>query len=90
MNTEKKNKSTGKRILKWVVSILLILIIALFSIPFLFKDKIVEMVSNTINNNVNATVTFTEANLSLLKNFPQASITVTDITVANKAPFLGS
>jgi hypothetical protein len=89
MNTEKKKKSTGKRILKWVVSILLILIIALFSIPFLFKDKIVEMVSNTINNNVNATVTFTEANLSLLKNFPQASITVTDITVANKAPFLG-
>jgi hypothetical protein len=89
MNTEKKNKSTGKRILKWVVSILLILIIALFSIPFLFKDKIVEMVSNTINNNVNAAVTFTEADLSLLKNFPQASITVTDITVANKAPFLG-
>ena len=47
------------------------------------------MVTNTINNNINATVTFKEADLSLLKNFPLASITVNDITVANKAPFVG-
>ncbi|MDD7915988.1 AsmA family protein [Polaribacter ponticola] len=47
------------------------------------------MVANTINNNINATVTFKEADLSLLKNFPLASITVNEINIANKAPFIG-
>ena len=89
MNTEKKKKSTIKKVVKWVVITLLVFIIALFSIPFLFKDKIVQMVANTINNNINATVTFKEADLSLLKNFPLASITVNDINIANKAPFIG-
>ena len=89
MTTEKNKKSIGKRILKWVVSIFLILIIALVSIPFLFKDKIVQMVTNTVNNNINATVTFKETDLSLFTNFPLASLTVSDIAVTNKAPFLG-
>ena len=87
MKTEKKKKSLGKRIAIWTVSILLVLVIGLVSIPFLFKDKIVQMVSNTINNSINATVTFKEADLSLFKNFPLTSITITDIAVTNKAPF---
>ncbi|APZ46896.1 hypothetical protein BW723_11645 [Polaribacter reichenbachii] len=86
---EKKKKSLEKRILKWSLITLLVLIIGLFSIPFLFKDKIVEMVSNTINNNINATVTFKETDLSLFRNFPLASINVNDIVVANKAEFKG-
>ena len=89
MNTEKKKKSIGKRILKWVSIIALLLIIAVVSIPILFKDKIVVMVTNTINNNINATVTFKDADLSLLKNFPLISLTVNDLAVANKAPFVG-
>lgn len=88
MMTNKK-KSLGKRILKWFSIVALVLIIALVSIPYLFKDKIVEMVSNTINNNVNATVTFKDANLSLFKNFPLVSLTVNNLAVANKAPFVG-
>lgn len=89
MDTEKKGKSLIKRILKWGISILLVLIIALVSVPFLFKDKIVQMVTNTINNNINATVTFNESDLSLFKNFPLASLTVSNVSVANKAPFIG-
>ena len=89
MKIEKKKKSTIKKVVKWVVVTLLVFIIALFSIPFLFKDKIVLMVTNTINSNINATVTFKEADLSLLKNFPLANITVNDINIANKAPFVG-
>ena len=89
MSTEKKKKSLVKRIAKWILSIVFVLIIALVAIPFLFKDKIVEMVSNTINNNINATVSFTEVELNLLKNFPLASINISNIAVVNKAPFLG-
>lgn len=89
MNKEKKKKSFGKRIAMWSISILLLVVIGLVSIPFLFKDKIVQMVSNTIHNHINATVTFKEVDVSLFKKFPLASITVADITVLNKAPFLG-
>ena len=88
-NTEKKKKSLVSKILKWGSITAFVLIIAVISIPFLFKDKIVVMVTNTINNNVNATVTFKDADLSLLKNFPLISLTVNDVVVANKAPFVG-
>jgi len=89
MNTEKKKTSKGKKIIKWVVSILLVLIIGFVSIPFLFKDKIVQIVSNSINSSINASVTFKEVDLSLLQKFPLASITIADIAVVNKAPFVG-
>ncbi|WP_149025851.1 AsmA-like C-terminal region-containing protein [Polaribacter sp. BM10] len=89
MMKDKNQTSLGKKILKWAAITILILLIALISVPFLFKDKIVQMVSNTINNNVNAIVTFKETDLSLLRNFPLASLKVNDINVTNKAPFLG-
>tara|TARA_B110001454_G_scaffold202915_2_gene210387 strand:+ start:1038 stop:3641 length:2604 start_codon:yes stop_codon:yes gene_type:complete len=88
-NIEKKEKSLVKKVLKWGFSIVLIVMIILISIPYFFKDKIVEMVANTINTNINAHVTFKDANLSLLKNFPLVSLTVNDLAVANKTPFVG-
>jgi hypothetical protein len=87
--SKKKKKSLGKRIVKWSIITLLVLIIALFSAPFLFKDKIVQLVTKTVNNNINATVTFKNTDLSFFRNFPLASLTIEDIAVANKAPFLG-
>ncbi|WP_299060751.1 AsmA-like C-terminal region-containing protein [uncultured Polaribacter sp.] len=89
MMKNKNQTSLGKKILKWVAVTMLVVLIALISVPFLFKDKIVQMVSNTINNNVNATVSFQDTNLSLLRNFPLASLKVNDINITNKAPFLG-
>jgi hypothetical protein len=89
MLKEKKNASLGRKVFKWISAITLVLVLALIAIPFLFKDKIVAMVSSTINNNINATVTFKEADLNLFRNFPSASLSVNEITVINKAPFLG-
>ncbi|MFY7670460.1 AsmA-like C-terminal region-containing protein [Tenacibaculum sp. MEBiC06402] len=78
-----------KKIVKIVVSILLFLVIALAAIPFLFQDKLVALVKKTINNNVNAKVEFSDANLSLLKNFPKASVELKNVVVTNFAPFEG-
>ena len=89
MIKEKKNSSLGKSTFKWISSIIVILLIALIAIPFLFKDRIVAMVSNSINDNINATVTFKEADLNLFRDFPLASLSVNEVTVINKAPFLG-
>lgn len=87
---ETKKKSTGKKILKWTISIILILVITLLSAPFLFKGKIEQLVTNTINKNINATVSFKETNLSFFSNFPLASVTINDIAIINKEPFLGN
>ena len=86
---DKKKKSTGKKILKWFTVSILIITILLVAIPYFFKDKIVLMVTNTINNSINAKVSFTNSDLSLLKHFPLASLTVNNVAVANKAPFIG-
>ena len=89
MSKKKKKQSIGKKILKWFSITCLVLLIALIAIPYLFKDKIVAMVTKTINNNINATVAFKNSDLSLIRHFPLASLTVDDVSVANKAPFLG-
>ncbi len=78
-----------KKILKGIGIFLLILIIALISIPYLFKDKIKEMVVNAINENVDATVAFEDIDLSLLKSFPRANVTIKELSIINKAPFEG-
>lgn len=78
-----------KKILKWAGIILLILIIALVSVPFLFKDKIKSMVTKAINEQVDATVAFEDVSLSLFKNFPMANISVDKLSIINKAPFEG-
>ncbi|RZK02591.1 MAG: AsmA family protein, partial [Flavobacterium sp.] len=78
-----------KKILKGLGIFLVIALIALVSIPFLFKDKIKEMIVKAINENVDATVAFEDVDLSLLKSFPQANVTIDKLSVINKAPFAG-
>ena len=78
-----------KNILKITGIVLLVLLIALVSIPFLFKDKIKQMVVTSINQNLDATVAFEEIDLSLLKSFPQANVTINKLSIINKAPFAG-
>ncbi|WP_299016495.1 AsmA-like C-terminal region-containing protein [uncultured Polaribacter sp.] len=89
MNTEKKKKSSSKKIIKWLLVAIFLLVIGLVSIPFLFKDKIVAMIKSTANNNINATLSFKETDLSLFRDFPNASLRINDIAIINKAPFLG-
>ena len=78
-----------KKILKITGIVLLVLIIALVSIPFLFKDKIKQMVITSINQNLDATVAFEDIDLSLFKSFPKANVTIDKLSIINKAPFAG-
>ncbi len=78
-----------KKILKAVGIFLLVLIVALFAAPFLFKDKIKELVVKSINENVDAKVAFEDVDLSLFKSFPKANVTIDKLSIINKAPFAG-
>lgn len=78
-----------KKILKIVGIVLLLLVAALFAIPFLFEDTIKAKIADAINEKVDAKVSFADANLSLFRNFPQASVNVEKLLIINKAPFEG-
>ncbi|RZJ68868.1 MAG: AsmA family protein [Flavobacterium sp.] len=78
-----------RKVLKWTGIILLVLIIALVAAPFLFKGKIKEMIAKAINEQVDAKVAFEDVSLSLFKSFPQANVTIDNLSIINKAPFDG-
>ncbi|WP_046743861.1 AsmA-like C-terminal region-containing protein [Kordia zhangzhouensis] len=76
-----------KRILKIVGITLLTCTALLIAAPFLFKGKIIELVKNSINENINAHVDFTDVDISFFRNFPKASIVLNDVEVLTNAPF---
>ena len=76
-----------KKSLKIVGIFLLVFAILIIATPFVFKGKIKELVLQLINKNVDAVVAFNDVDLSLLKNFPKATVIIDDLSIVNKAPF---
>lgn len=77
------------KILKIVGSILILLAVTLFAVPYFFKDQIKAKITAAINKKVDAKVSFEDADLSLFKNFPNANVTLYQLHIINKAPFKG-
>ena len=76
-----------KKVLKITGITLLVLIALLVAIPLFLQGKIEEIIKNKVNNSINATLDFEEADLSLLKSFPNANVELTNLSLVNKAPF---
>lgn len=78
-----------KKALKIIGISLLIVILLLIAIPYAFESQIKDAVKTYINKNVNAQVDFADMNLSLLKRFPKASLSLEELSIINNAPFKG-
>jgi len=78
-----------KKILKIVGVVLVFLIIAAVTIPYLFEDQIKAKILKSINESVEAKVAFSDADLSLFKSFPKANVSLENLSIVNKAPFEG-
>lgn len=78
-----------KKILKITGIVLVVLIASLFAIPYFFKDQIKAKITEAINEKVDAKVSFADADLSLFKNFPKATVILDELLIINKAPFEG-
>lgn len=76
-----------KKILKVTGITILIIIVILFTIPFLFKGKIISIVKTEINKNINANVDFKDIDISLLRRFPRVSVAIEDIRVIGHGKF---
>jgi hypothetical protein len=78
-----------KKIFIGVGIFLLLLVGGLVAFPFLFKDKIIAAVKEEINKNVNAKVNFGDFSISIIKNFPNITFGINDVSVINEKPFKG-
>lgn len=77
-----------KKIIKRTLIVLGIIIVILFSIPFLFKGKIVALVKKEINKNLNAKVDFKDVDISFFRKFPRVSVAIEDIRITGNDVFL--
>lgn len=90
MTTEpKKKKSLIKRIFKWTGLTFLVLLIGVIVAPFIFKDKLVQLVKDQANENLNAKVNFGDFDLTLFSSFPDFRFKINDVSVINVKPFEG-
>ncbi len=78
-----------KKILKWTGISVLILLVLIIAAPFMFKKQIVQLVKDTVNEQVNAKVDFGEFDLTLISTFPNFSLSVNNVSVANVGEFEG-
>lgn len=78
-----------KKVLKITGITLLIFVALIVALPLLLEGKIADIIKNKVNNNINATLDFEDASLSLLKSFPNANVELTNTSLVNKAPFEG-
>jgi len=79
-----------KKILISISILIGILLAAIILVPILFKDKLVELVKQQANQNINATVNFNnDINLSLIKNFPNLTVGIKDLSVVGINDFEG-
>ncbi|MBX7206326.1 MAG: membrane assembly protein AsmA [Bacteroidia bacterium] len=79
-----------KKFIKIFAIVFVVLLAALIALPFLFKDKIVNAIKIAANENLNAKVSFNnDISLSLIKGFPNLSLGIDELCVANLAPFEG-
>ncbi len=78
-----------KKIVKIMAILFLLVVGVLVAAPIFLKGKIADIVKNKVNNSINATFDFADADLTLFSSFPNASLTLKDISLINKAPFQG-
>lgn len=80
-------KKIGGLILKVFLGLFLLILILLFTIPVIFRDKIKVKVEEVINESVNATVSFDDYKLGFFRNFPDLSFSLTGVTIAGIEKF---
>ncbi len=76
-----------KKIFSIFVSFITLLAVSAFAVPFFFKDKIQVKVNHEIQKKINAIVFYKDFNLSLFKNFPQLTLSLSGFGVVGKSPF---
>ncbi len=76
-----------KKLIKIILIILAVFLILLIILPVIFKKPIMNKVTGTLNDNLNARVEFTDFSLSLLRHFPDLNIRLEGLSVTGTGTF---
>ncbi len=76
-------------ILKVLLGLILVILILLFTVPVIFKDKIRTKVEQVINESVNAQVKFDTYSLGFFRNFPNLAFSLKGVSVVGVDKFEG-
>lgn len=76
-----------KRKLLIAAAILVLVLGILIALPFLFKDKLLTTVKNTLNNKVNAKIDFTDFSLSVFPHFPRVEMKLKNFSLIGTNEF---
>lgn len=71
-----------KKLLKILLYIILAFVVIIIVAPILFKGKIITIAKEQINKQIDAKVEFTDLRLSLIKNFPNFSVTLEGLCIS--------
>lgn len=78
-----------KKVLRILAVLFLVIVGLVVALPFFLEDKIADIIKNKVNQNINATLDFEAANLSLVKSFPDAYVDLKGVSLINTTPFEG-
>ena len=76
-----------KKFFKIIAALIAVIMLVLLALPFLFKDKIESIIKEEGNKMLNAEFDFKGLDISLIKRFPQASITIEDFYLKGVGAF---
>ncbi|MDR1680522.1 MAG: AsmA family protein [Prevotellaceae bacterium] len=78
-----------KKWLKITGVVILVPALALAVMPFAFKGKILEVAKNELNKSLNAHIDFERLGLNFFRNFPNATVSLENVSVAGIGEFAG-
>jgi hypothetical protein len=88
MPASSKKRSLLRKILKYAVLSLGILILLLFLLPILFRPQIIAFAKKQLNKQLTAKVDFEDVRISLFRNFPRLDLKFENLTIAGSEGFL--
>ncbi len=66
---------------------ILVIFVLLLTLPFLFQGKIKDIVKSEANKMLNAKLEFSDLSLSLIRNFPDATVSIEDLVLSGVNEF---
>lgn len=71
-----------KKVFIIILSIFILILIALITIPVFFKSDILRLIEEQSSKYIKADLKIGDVNLSMFKNFPDLSVTLTDVMLS--------
>lgn len=73
-----------RKVILAVLSTIGVLVLLLLMVPLFFKGEITELIKRELEKKLDVTISFHSLQLSMLDNFPNMSVDITDIVLINK------